>query len=106
MLIMVNQKLLMMLKSSPDVNTGSLKLNVVGSSVNTTSSNEQESPKDMFTMGVSHTLEATHIEFFSDEHFPHTSTASHGDPWKKSPAHAPKNTYFKEEEDAPKSESS
>ncbi|GKF19422.1 hypothetical protein Tco_0068060 [Tanacetum coccineum] len=25
------------------------------------------SPKDMFTMGVSHTLEVTHIEFFNDE---------------------------------------
>ncbi|GJX31966.1 putative ribonuclease H-like domain-containing protein [Tanacetum coccineum] len=52
---------------SPDVNTGSLKLNAVGPSVNTASSNEQDSLKDMFTMGVSHTLEATHIEFFSDE---------------------------------------
>ncbi|GJY64933.1 putative ribonuclease H-like domain-containing protein [Tanacetum coccineum] len=53
--------------ASPDVNTGSLKLNTVGPSVNIASSNEQDSPKDMFTMGVSHTLEATHIEFFSDE---------------------------------------
>ncbi|GKF04058.1 putative ribonuclease H-like domain-containing protein, partial [Tanacetum coccineum] len=50
--------------------TGSLKLNVVGPSVNTASSNEQDSPKDMFTMGASHTLEATHIEFFSDEDEP------------------------------------
>ncbi|GJZ30675.1 putative ribonuclease H-like domain-containing protein [Tanacetum coccineum] len=49
--------------ASPDVNTGSLKLNVVGPSVNTASSNEQDSPKDMFTMGASHTLEATHIKF-------------------------------------------
>ncbi|GJW88759.1 putative ribonuclease H-like domain-containing protein [Tanacetum coccineum] len=56
--------------ASPDVNTGSLKLNAVGPSVNTASSNEQDSPKDMFTMGVSHTLEATHIEFFSDEDEP------------------------------------
>ncbi|GJT72836.1 hypothetical protein Tco_1032122 [Tanacetum coccineum] len=56
--------------ASPDVNTSSLKLNVVGPSVNTASSNEQDSPKDMFTMGVSHTLEATHIEFFSDEDEP------------------------------------
>ncbi|GJW04978.1 putative ribonuclease H-like domain-containing protein [Tanacetum coccineum] len=56
--------------ASLDVNTGSLKLNVVGPSVNTASSNEQDSPKDMFTMGVSHTLEATHIEFFSDEDEP------------------------------------
>ncbi|GKC83165.1 putative ribonuclease H-like domain-containing protein [Tanacetum coccineum] len=56
--------------ASHDVNTGSLKINVVGPSVNTASSNEQDSPKDMFTMGVSHTLEATHIEFFSDEDKP------------------------------------
>ncbi|GJU93308.1 hypothetical protein Tco_1318064 [Tanacetum coccineum] len=50
--------------ASLDVNTGSLKLNDVGPSVNTASSNDQDSPKDMFTMGASHTLEATHIEFF------------------------------------------
>ncbi|GJS90355.1 putative ribonuclease H-like domain-containing protein [Tanacetum coccineum] len=56
--------------ASPDVNTGSLTLNVVGSLVNTASLNEQDSPKDMFTMGVSHTLEATHIKFFSDEDEP------------------------------------
>ncbi|GJY02862.1 putative ribonuclease H-like domain-containing protein [Tanacetum coccineum] len=55
---------------SPDVNTGSLKLNVIGPPVNTASSNEQDSPKDIFTMGVSHTLEATHIDFFSDEDEP------------------------------------
>ncbi|GJZ25056.1 putative ribonuclease H-like domain-containing protein [Tanacetum coccineum] len=55
---------------SLDVNTGSLKLNVVGPSVNTASSNEQDSPKDMFTIGASHTLKATHIEFFSDEDEP------------------------------------
>ncbi|GKF39752.1 hypothetical protein Tco_0119813, partial [Tanacetum coccineum] len=53
--------------ASLDVNTGSLKLNVVGLSVNTACSNEQDSPNDMFTMGASYTLEATHIEFFSDE---------------------------------------
>ncbi|GJS30407.1 retrovirus-related pol polyprotein from transposon TNT 1-94 [Tanacetum coccineum] len=50
-----------------DVNIGSLKLNVVDPSVNIASSNEHDSPEDMFTMGASHTLEATHIEFFSDE---------------------------------------
>ncbi|GJZ83127.1 putative ribonuclease H-like domain-containing protein [Tanacetum coccineum] len=54
----------------PDVNTGSLKLNDVGPSVNTTSSNKHDSPEDMFTMGVSSTLEATHIESFSDEDEP------------------------------------
>ncbi|GKB53199.1 putative ribonuclease H-like domain-containing protein [Tanacetum coccineum] len=56
--------------ASPDVNTGSFKLNVVGPSVNTASSYDQDSPKDMFTMGASHTLEATHVEFFSDEDEP------------------------------------
>ncbi|GKD24597.1 putative ribonuclease H-like domain-containing protein, partial [Tanacetum coccineum] len=30
----------------------------------------KDSPKDMFTMGASHTLEATHVEFFSDEDEP------------------------------------
>ncbi|GJR72169.1 putative ribonuclease H-like domain-containing protein [Tanacetum coccineum] len=56
--------------ASPDVNTGSLKLNVVGPSVNTASSNEHDSPEDLFTMGVSSTLEATHIESFSDKDEP------------------------------------
>ncbi|GJZ44208.1 putative ribonuclease H-like domain-containing protein [Tanacetum coccineum] len=56
--------------ASLDVNTSSLKLNVVGPSGNTASSNEQHSPKDMFTKGASHTLEATHIEFFNDEDEP------------------------------------
>ncbi|GKE52768.1 hypothetical protein Tco_1487924 [Tanacetum coccineum] len=49
--------------ASLDVNTGSLKLNAVGPSVNTASSNEHDSPEDMFTMGVSSTLEAAHIFF-------------------------------------------
>ncbi|GJU38041.1 hypothetical protein Tco_1186395 [Tanacetum coccineum] len=55
---------------SLNVNTGSLKLNAVGLSVNTASSNKHDSPEDMFTMGVSSTLEATHIESFSDEDVP------------------------------------
>ncbi|GKF54119.1 hypothetical protein Tco_0161029 [Tanacetum coccineum] len=46
------------------------KLNVVGPSVNTASSYDQDSPKYMFTMGASHTLKATHVEFFSDEDEP------------------------------------
>ncbi|GJT58690.1 hypothetical protein Tco_1002223 [Tanacetum coccineum] len=54
----------------PDVNTGSFNLNTVGPSVNTASSFDQDSPNDMFTMGTSHTLEATHVEFFSDEDEP------------------------------------
>ncbi|GJX72953.1 putative ribonuclease H-like domain-containing protein [Tanacetum coccineum] len=56
--------------ASPDVTTGSFKVNVVSPSVNTASSYDQDSPKDMFTMGASHTLEATHVEFFSDEDEP------------------------------------
>ncbi|GJS21497.1 putative ribonuclease H-like domain-containing protein [Tanacetum coccineum] len=55
---------------SPDVNIGSFKLNVVGPSVNTANSYDQDSPKDMFTMGASHTLKATYVEFFSDEDEP------------------------------------
>ncbi|GJX18833.1 hypothetical protein Tco_0221510, partial [Tanacetum coccineum] len=38
--------------------------------VNTASSYDQDSPQDMFTMGASHTLEATHVKFFSDEDKP------------------------------------
>ncbi|GJU07616.1 putative ribonuclease H-like domain-containing protein [Tanacetum coccineum] len=52
------------------VNTASLKVNTVDPSVNTASSNDQDSPKDMFKLGASHTLEATHVEFFSDEDEP------------------------------------
>ncbi|GKF94344.1 hypothetical protein Tco_0284044, partial [Tanacetum coccineum] len=52
------------------INTGRFKLNIVDPSINTASSYDQDSPKDMFTMGASHTLEATHIEFFSDKDEP------------------------------------
>ncbi|GKA94552.1 ribonuclease H-like domain-containing protein [Tanacetum coccineum] len=34
------------------------------SSPNTASSNDQDSPKDMFKLGASHTLETAHVEFF------------------------------------------
>ncbi|GJY01069.1 zinc finger BED domain-containing protein RICESLEEPER 2-like protein [Tanacetum coccineum] len=56
--------------ASPEVNTGRFKLNTVDSSVSTASSNDQDSPKDMFKLGASHTLETTHVEFFSDEDEP------------------------------------
>ncbi|GJW26422.1 putative ribonuclease H-like domain-containing protein [Tanacetum coccineum] len=56
--------------ASPEVNTGRFKLNTVDPSVNTASSSDPDSPKDMFKMGASHTLEATHVEFFSDEDEP------------------------------------
>ncbi|GJX92490.1 putative ribonuclease H-like domain-containing protein [Tanacetum coccineum] len=53
--------------ASPEVNTGSFKLNNVDPSVSIASSNDTNIPKDMFKMGASHTLKATHVEFFSDE---------------------------------------
>ncbi|GJS45447.1 retrovirus-related pol polyprotein from transposon TNT 1-94 [Tanacetum coccineum] len=56
--------------ASPEVNTGRFKLNTIDPSVNTASSSDPDSPKDMFTIGDSHTLEATHVEFFSDEDEP------------------------------------
>ncbi|GJV92151.1 putative ribonuclease H-like domain-containing protein [Tanacetum coccineum] len=56
--------------ASPKVNTGRFKLNIVDPSVSTASSNDQDSPKDMFKLGASHTLETTHVEFFSDEDEP------------------------------------
>ncbi|GJV39938.1 putative ribonuclease H-like domain-containing protein [Tanacetum coccineum] len=56
--------------ASPEVNTGCFKLNIIDPSVNTASSYAPDSPKDMFKMGASHTLEATHVEFFSDEDEP------------------------------------
>ncbi|GKF44254.1 hypothetical protein Tco_0130806 [Tanacetum coccineum] len=56
--------------ANPEVNTDHFKLNTVGPLVNTASSYDQDSPKDMFTMGASHTVKATHVEFFSDEEEP------------------------------------
>ncbi|GJW12050.1 putative ribonuclease H-like domain-containing protein [Tanacetum coccineum] len=52
------------------VNTASPKVNTVVPSVNTASLNDPNRPKDMFTLGASHSLEATHVEFFSDEDEP------------------------------------
>ncbi|GKC99666.1 hypothetical protein Tco_1169941, partial [Tanacetum coccineum] len=54
----------------PKVTIGPFKLNTVDPSVNTASSTNPDSPNDMFTMGASHTLEATHVEFFRDEDEP------------------------------------
>ncbi|GJX53103.1 putative ribonuclease H-like domain-containing protein, partial [Tanacetum coccineum] len=48
--------------ASSGLNTGGIRLNTVGSSVNTAT------PEDM--MGPSHSLEATHDEFFNDEDEP------------------------------------
>ncbi|GKD89831.1 putative ribonuclease H-like domain-containing protein [Tanacetum coccineum] len=56
--------------ASLKVNTSRFKLNIVDPSVNTARSYDTYSPKDMFKMGASYTLEATHVEFFSDEDEP------------------------------------
>ncbi|GJR19223.1 putative ribonuclease H-like domain-containing protein [Tanacetum coccineum] len=48
--------------ASPGLNTGGIRLNTIGSSVNTAT------PEDM--VGPSHSLEATHEEFFNDEDEP------------------------------------
>ncbi|GKE79168.1 hypothetical protein Tco_1545288, partial [Tanacetum coccineum] len=56
--------------ASPEVNTGCFKLNIVDPSVSVASLNDQDSPKDMFKLGASHTFETTHVEFFSDEDEP------------------------------------
>ncbi|GJU44465.1 putative ribonuclease H-like domain-containing protein [Tanacetum coccineum] len=56
--------------ASPEVITGHFKLNTVDPSVNTTSSYDLDSPKDMFNLGASHTLETTQVEFFSNKDEP------------------------------------
>ncbi|GJY83645.1 putative ribonuclease H-like domain-containing protein [Tanacetum coccineum] len=56
--------------ASPEVNIGRFEFNTVDPLVNTASSYDPHSLKDMFKVGASHTLEATHVEFFSDEDEP------------------------------------
>ncbi|GJW81939.1 putative ribonuclease H-like domain-containing protein [Tanacetum coccineum] len=56
--------------ASPEVNTVRFEFNIVDPLVNTASSYDPHSLKDMFKVGASHTLEATHVEFFSDEDEP------------------------------------
>ncbi|GKC34615.1 putative ribonuclease H-like domain-containing protein [Tanacetum coccineum] len=56
--------------ASPEVNTGRFKLNTVDPSVNTASSYDPDSLKDMFKKGASHTLEATRVEFVNDKDEP------------------------------------
>ncbi|GKF36302.1 hypothetical protein Tco_0113060 [Tanacetum coccineum] len=50
------------------------EVNAAGQHVNTAlpvlNSYDQDIPKDMLKMGASHTLKATHVEFFSDEDEP------------------------------------
>nr|GEV98242.1 uncharacterized mitochondrial protein AtMg00810-like [Tanacetum cinerariifolium] len=51
---------------SLEVNTGRFKLNTIAPSLNTASSSDSHSPTNMFNLGTSDTLEATHVKFFSD----------------------------------------
>ncbi|GJZ79380.1 putative ribonuclease H-like domain-containing protein, partial [Tanacetum coccineum] len=46
------------------------EVNTAGQHLYTASSYDPYSPKDMFKIGASHTLKATHVEFFSDEDKP------------------------------------
>ncbi|GJY35816.1 putative ribonuclease H-like domain-containing protein [Tanacetum coccineum] len=55
---------------NPEVNTVRFKLNTGDPSINTASLYDLDSLKDKFKLGSSHTLEATHVEFFSDEDKP------------------------------------
>nr|GEV32103.1 putative ribonuclease H-like domain-containing protein [Tanacetum cinerariifolium] len=52
--------------TSLEVNTSCFEFNTVDPSLNTASSSDLHSPTDMFKLGASDTLEATHVEFFSD----------------------------------------
>nr|GEX48483.1 putative ribonuclease H-like domain-containing protein [Tanacetum cinerariifolium] len=52
--------------ASLEVNIGRFELNTVDPSLNTSSSSDPHSPTDMFKLGASDTLEATHVEFFND----------------------------------------
>ncbi|GJY22357.1 putative ribonuclease H-like domain-containing protein [Tanacetum coccineum] len=61
--------------STKDVNAAGQHVNTASTDVNT-GSLKHDSPEDMFTMGVSSTLEATHIESFSDEDEPEIEPTS------------------------------
>nr|GEU35450.1 putative ribonuclease H-like domain-containing protein [Tanacetum cinerariifolium] len=56
--------------ASLEVTTGHFKFNTIDPSLNTASSSDPHSPTDMFKLGASDTLEATHVEFFSDRDAP------------------------------------
>nr|GEU63774.1 hypothetical protein [Tanacetum cinerariifolium] len=56
--------------TSLEVNTDCFELNTVDPSLNTAISSDLHSPTDMFKLGASDTLEATHVEFFSDRDAP------------------------------------
>nr|GEV73030.1 retrovirus-related Pol polyprotein from transposon TNT 1-94 [Tanacetum cinerariifolium] len=55
---------------SLEVNIGRFELNIVDPLLNTASSSDLHSPTDMFKLGASDTLEATHVEFFNDRDAP------------------------------------
>nr|GEU85819.1 hypothetical protein [Tanacetum cinerariifolium] len=57
-------------KDNLEVDTGRFELNTVDPSINTASSSDPHSLTDMFKLGASDTLEATHVEFFSDRDAP------------------------------------
>nr|GFD26051.1 hypothetical protein [Tanacetum cinerariifolium] len=50
--------------ASLEVNTGRFKLNIIDPLLNTANSFDPHSLTDMFKLGASDTLEATHVEFF------------------------------------------
>nr|GEX38226.1 retrovirus-related Pol polyprotein from transposon TNT 1-94 [Tanacetum cinerariifolium] len=56
--------------TSLEVNTDRFELNTVDPSLNNAISSDLHSPTDMFKLGASDTLEATHVEFFSDRDAP------------------------------------
>nr|GEY26017.1 putative ribonuclease H-like domain-containing protein [Tanacetum cinerariifolium] len=56
--------------ASLEVNTGRFELNNVEPLLSTASLSDPHSPTDMFKLGASDTLEATHVEFYSDRDVP------------------------------------
>nr|GEW39616.1 ribonuclease H-like domain-containing protein [Tanacetum cinerariifolium] len=56
--------------ASLEVNTGRFELNTVDPSLNTASSSDPHSPTDMFNLGASDTLKATHVVFFNNKDAP------------------------------------
>nr|GEU66142.1 hypothetical protein [Tanacetum cinerariifolium] len=62
--------------TSLEVNTDHFELNIVDPSLNTASSSDPHSPTEMFKLGANDTLEATHVEFFSDRIAPEVNLGS------------------------------
>ncbi|GJX35185.1 putative ribonuclease H-like domain-containing protein [Tanacetum coccineum] len=53
--------------ASTNITTGSLNINTVSPTVTTARSNGSQTKPNMFSLGDNATLEATHVDFFSDE---------------------------------------